>query len=248
MRRAVDFVGSRFRHDIDEAAGTASELRGRAVGHHLEFLHRVQVHRERGTLSAALLAEERIVVVRSVDGDVVVDAFLAVDRNLIAVGALHNRHAGRERNEVEEIAPVVRQRVERLGIDVGRALDFVGLDDGSFGRNRDRLLRGGDAEHERKADRLPDGEIDSIPHLSCEVRSLYGDLIAAERQQEPAKTPIFVRRQFAREVRPRVQQGHAGARNFAAGRVAHGSFDGPGIRLRLGMEQARREAKRNEKR
>ena len=95
----------------------APELGVGALGHHHHLLDRVQVEGEGRALAAALLAEERVVEVGAVHGDVVGDALLAVDGQLVAVGALHDGHAGRELREVEEVAAVVRQAAERLLVD-----------------------------------------------------------------------------------------------------------------------------------
>ena len=64
---------------------------GRAVGDDHHLLDRVLVERERRALAAALLAEERVVEVGAVHRDVVVDALLAVDADLVAVRPLHDR-------------------------------------------------------------------------------------------------------------------------------------------------------------
>ncbi len=89
VRRAVNFIGSaNFRHHVDEATGTASEFGGRTIGHHLELLNRVKVHCEEAAFVLALLAEKRIIVICSVNGDVVIDTLLAVNRDLVAVRPL----------------------------------------------------------------------------------------------------------------------------------------------------------------
>ena len=107
--------------DVDEAALRAAELGVRAVGHDDHFLDGVEVERERGTLAAALLAEERIVEVRAVDGDVVGDALLSVDGQLVAVRTLDDGHAGRELGQLEEVAAVVRQVRHGFFVDPRRA-------------------------------------------------------------------------------------------------------------------------------
>ena len=71
----------------------AAELGVGALGHHHDLLDRVEVEGEGRPLAAALLAEERVVEVGAVHRDVVVDALLAVDRELVAVGALHDGDA-----------------------------------------------------------------------------------------------------------------------------------------------------------
>src|SRR5262249_14902142 len=63
VQGAVYFVSAGFRHHVDEASGAAAELRGRAVRYHLEFLDGVEADGECGPLTAALFAEERIVIV-----------------------------------------------------------------------------------------------------------------------------------------------------------------------------------------
>src|SRR6266849_4497308 len=105
----MDSVGTRFGHYVDEAAGTTSELSRRAIRHHLELLDRVQADREGRPLAAALLAEEWVVVVRPVNRNVVVDAFLTVDRNLVAVRTLHDGDSGSERHKAQKVAAVVGQ-------------------------------------------------------------------------------------------------------------------------------------------
>ena len=100
-----------------------------------DLLDRVEVEREGGPLAAALLAEERVVEVGAVDGDVVLDALLAVDRKLVAVGTLHDRDARRQLREVEEVAAVVREALDRRPVSMlGRALGARRLDDGRRGR------------------------------------------------------------------------------------------------------------------
>ncbi len=102
-------VGAGLGDDVDEAAVERPNSALAPVGHHHDLLHRVQVEGEGRPLAAALLAEERVVEVGAVHRDVVVDALLAVDRELVAVRALHDADARRELGEVEEVAAVVGQ-------------------------------------------------------------------------------------------------------------------------------------------
>ncbi|HEX7679188.1 MAG TPA: hypothetical protein VF713_13745 [Thermoanaerobaculia bacterium] len=94
MRCAVQIVRARLRDDVDEAGHRASELGIGAVGDDDHLFHGVEVEGEWRPLSAALLAEERVVEVGAIDGDVVRNTFLTVDRQLVAVGSLHDRDAG----------------------------------------------------------------------------------------------------------------------------------------------------------
>src|SRR5262249_23817103 len=107
VQRAVGNVGAGLGHHINEAAGAASEFGRRAIGHYLEFLDGVKTHRERRTLAAALLAEEWIVLARVIDRDIIVDALLPVDRDLVAIGTLNDGHTRGKRHQAEEVAAVV---------------------------------------------------------------------------------------------------------------------------------------------
>src|SRR5262249_40083151 len=100
---SVQVVRSRLGHDVDEARRGAAELAVGAVGHDDDLLDRVQVERKGRTLAAALLPEEGIVEVGPVDRDVVLDSLLAVDRQLVAVGALDDRDARSQLGEVEVV-------------------------------------------------------------------------------------------------------------------------------------------------
>ena len=61
-------------------------------------------------LAADLLAEEAVVVVAAVEADVVEDAALAGERDLVAVRPLHDADARRERQQILELAAEDRQR------------------------------------------------------------------------------------------------------------------------------------------
>src|SRR5207247_2614432 len=92
VQRPMTAVGSGLRHHIDEAPGTAPEFGRRAVGHHLKLFDRVETNREWRPLPAALLAKKRIVIIRTVYRNVIIDTLLPVDRDLVAIGTLHDGH------------------------------------------------------------------------------------------------------------------------------------------------------------
>jgi len=95
MNRALDLVRARLGDHVHEARARSAELGRRSARRDDDLLNGVQVEGEGRPLPTALLAEERVVEVRSIDRDVVVDSTLS-------------RHVGREEREIEEIAPVVR--------------------------------------------------------------------------------------------------------------------------------------------
>ena len=239
VQRAVDRVGAGLGHDVDEAAGTASELGGRAVGHHLEFLDRVETDRKGRPLAAALLAEERVVVVRAVDRHVVVDALLAVDRNLVAVGTLHDGDSRRERHEAQEVAAVVRQIVtERWS----RYVEFSTRPDSRIGasrRDRNHLLHLRDAQRQGQAKwsgrpRGPGLREPASRSSAALTVTLYGPSGSSSPRKRPSASVVRARVKLV----PRLVTVTWAPADSAAGRVVHDSFDVSGVGLGLGEDQA----------
>src|SRR4051812_13947077 len=101
MSGAMNGIRTRFRHYVHEATRAPPKLCRRTVRHHVELFHRVQIHGERRPQPTALLAEEWIVRISAVDGYVVVNSTLAVNRDLIPVRSLHDGHTRRKVHEVE---------------------------------------------------------------------------------------------------------------------------------------------------
>ena len=87
---AVHFVAARLGDDVDDAARRAPELCGRAGGDDLKLLHRIERNVYGGALPARLFAEEAVVVVAAVETDVIEDAALAREVDLVAVRPLHD--------------------------------------------------------------------------------------------------------------------------------------------------------------
>ena len=109
VRRSAQRVRARFGDDVDEAAAGATEFRVGALGDDDDFRNGVQIEGEGRALTPALLAEKRVVEIRAVHRDVVVDAALPADREFVSIGTLDDAHAGGQEREVEEVAPVVGQ-------------------------------------------------------------------------------------------------------------------------------------------
>jgi len=94
MSAAGEVVGTGLRQDRDEARSGPSKLGVGAVGHDDHLLDGIEIEGKGGPLAATLLAEEGIVEVGAIDHHVVVNAALAVDRDLVAIGALYDGHTG----------------------------------------------------------------------------------------------------------------------------------------------------------
>ena len=112
-QRAVRRVRARLRDHVDDAAGGAAEFGRRAGRDDLEFLDRVQRDVDRGALPAGLFAEEAVVVVAAVEADVVEDATLSRERDLVAIRSLDDADAGCQGEQVFELAAEDRQRLHR---------------------------------------------------------------------------------------------------------------------------------------
>src|SRR5262249_1671562 len=126
----------RFGHHIDEAARRTTELCRAAYGDDLKLLHRLKTDGELRPLAAALFAEERIIGVRAVNRNVVVNAFLAIDGNLISVRPLDNRDARREVDEAAEVTSIDRKVLYRSFIYKSALLASPNLDNRRIGFDR----------------------------------------------------------------------------------------------------------------
>src|SRR5262249_39222806 len=124
----VELIGAGFCDHIDHAAGRPTEFCRETVALNLKLLNGLLAHGEGEArpLAASDAAEERLVIIRAVDVDVVVDAALAGDRK--AVARRPNRSRRRKKNEVWEPATVDRQFLDLHAVDVGASRGARSLD------------------------------------------------------------------------------------------------------------------------
>src|SRR6266480_6951537 len=101
----MDVIRSGLGDDVDYSSSRAPEFRIGAACHHLELLHRIQCNVDRRALPTLLLTEESVVVVSAVQAHVIKDSTLAIEGDLVAVGTLGNRDAGRQGKQVFKLAP-----------------------------------------------------------------------------------------------------------------------------------------------
>ena len=125
--RTLQFVGTRLCDHIHKAPGGPPELGRRTLVHHHHLFDRVLAEGERRPLPAPLLAEEGIVEVGPVHDEVVEDAPLSADVQLVPVGPLGNRDAGSQQREVQVVAPVVGEPVDHILREAGGAGDVFGM-------------------------------------------------------------------------------------------------------------------------
>ncbi len=115
VQRAPSLVRTGLRDHVHEAAGGAPELGVGSSRDDHQLLHRIEVEREGRPLPPTLLTEERVVEVRAVDRDVVVNPPLPRDGQLVAIRALDDRDVRREQGEIDEITSVIREARDGLG-------------------------------------------------------------------------------------------------------------------------------------
>ena len=238
MRGAVKFVGAGFRHHIHESAGTAAELRWRSVGHHLEFADRVQIHRERRALAAALFPKKGVVIVRAINRNVVVDALLPIDGNLIAIGPLHNGNPWGQAHQVEKIASVVGQIRHRTLVQVRGIFYLAGFNDRRFARHQNLLLHLRNAQRNHQRNGLSGFQIQSLAIQRRETGRGYAHTVSSQRQQQSYKAAAAVSGQGAREICAGVGDDDSRVGDRAITGIVHRAFDTAGVGLRLSGQRS----------
>src|SRR6185437_3554568 len=153
---ALDLIGARLGDDVDDAAGGAAVFGWGAGRHDLELLYRFERDVDGRALPAHLLAEEAVVVVAAIEADVVEHAALAGKVDLVAVGSLADADAGGQGEQVLELAPEDRRRLDRLLVERGGGRGARRFDGGRLRRDSDRFGHAGYLHARRQADRFTD--------------------------------------------------------------------------------------------
>src|SRR6266853_2681348 len=106
----MDVIRSRLSDDVNYSSCRASEFSVSAACHHLELFHRIQCDVDRGALTAFLLSKESVVVVATVQADVIKNAALTVEIDLVTVRALRDADARGQSKQVFKLAAEHRRR------------------------------------------------------------------------------------------------------------------------------------------
>ncbi len=109
---AVKVLGPGLGDHIHHPAASAAKLRVGAAGNYLEFPHGLERDVHSRALTARLFSKEAVVVVAAIERNVVENASLSIDVDLIAVRPLRNAHA---RSQCEQIFKLPSQH--RRGCD-----------------------------------------------------------------------------------------------------------------------------------
>ena len=230
---AADVVRAGLRDDVDDAARRPPEFRVGAGRDHLELLHRFERDVDGRALPAHLLAEESIVVVAAVEADVVEHAALSREVDLVAVRSLDDADAGRQREQVLELAAEDWRRLNRPLIERRRGRGPRGLDGLPLRRHGDRLGHAGQLHHRIQGDVLAHGDEDVLLHERREIGELERDGVPARRQLQRHEAAVPVGHERAHQVRVEVAHFHVDTRKDRAAGVGDDAFDHRGRNLRL---------------
>src|SRR6266852_190439 len=109
----MQIVCARFGNNVNDAPSRAPELRACSGRDDLKLFDGIKRNVYRCSLAARLFSEESIVVVASVKTDVVEDASLSGEVNLVAIGPLSNTHSRSQSEQVFEFPSEHRQVADR---------------------------------------------------------------------------------------------------------------------------------------
>ena len=86
----MDVIRSGLGDDVDYSSSRASEFSIGPACHHLELFHCIQRDIDCSALTTLLLSKESVVVVTTIQADIIKDSALTVEVDLIAIGTLGN--------------------------------------------------------------------------------------------------------------------------------------------------------------
>ena len=183
VRGTREIVRARLRDHVHETAGGAPELGGRPLVHDDELFDRVLIERECRTLAAPLFAEERVVEVGAVHGNIVEDPPLATDVEHLAIRALRDGNAGREERVVEKVAPIVREVVDNVLGETVRARRILGVDEGRPVRRHGDLGHGYGPKLDREVENLAHPEREPLGPVVTELARRPGRHVVDPQRQ-----------------------------------------------------------------
>ena len=156
--RAVERVGARLGHRVDDRAGGAAELGVVLPDEDLRLLHALDRHAH---LAAVVLAQVVVVVPGAVDEERVVARVHAVGRDRLRAPRRQVRHLHDPRQQGGEAEPVARdarQLGQVLGVEIAADLLRGHVDDRRLARHRDRLFQRAQLEADRHRRRRADDD------------------------------------------------------------------------------------------
>ena len=235
MGGPLEFVGAGLCDHIHKPARRPSELGRGPLVHHHDLFDGVLAEGEGGPLAAPLLAEEGVVEVGAVDDEVVEDAPLAADVELVAVGALRDRDPGGEEREVEVVAAVVGEPVDHLLGEARGAGDvFRAHEVGALGLDGDALQLDR-LELEREREFFADAEDEAGGGRRGELAGgARDDIVGAQREERAHESAGWRGAHGGDEAGGPVGDLDGGAGDRGRGDIQDHAPDDAGGGLRLG--------------
>ena len=259
---AVPVVGAALGDDVDEGAGVAAVLRGEVVDRDAHFLDVLGVGVDVGD-AVALAGRDRLRVHQEAVGLGARSVGVHVDAELVVVdvaGGLgvgvaaaggQAGHAGREDDQVEEVAPDERDVLDLVLLDEAGHARLRGLDEGRLCDDR-HLLGAGGAQLERDVDGLGlrGLEPDVLQHPRLEAGERHLQAVGRRRQRGEPEVPGARGLDRLRDAGVFVGGGDRRCRHQGALGVGDGPLNGtrelrPGLRAAEGHrhQQPQRERK-----
>ena len=152
---SVNGVGAGLRNHINDTAGSSTKFRRGSSRHHLKLLDRIQRNVNSSSLSTQLLAKESVVVITTVQADVVEYSALPGKCNLITVRTLNDANSRCQSKQVFEFPSENRSLIHRSFIQRDTALGLHSIH-GRCSGDRDAFLDLRDFHCHRKIERLTD--------------------------------------------------------------------------------------------
>ncbi len=194
-RASAKIVRSRLRHHVEEPSTGAPELRGVAVCENLELLHRFLGYDEvRNFRLAGGRAEEGIVEVGAVDGDVGIDALHAahVDGGSPAGGAGHH-DVRRVQGEVLVVATGDGEVLDLPRVEGRRGNRPRDLDEGRLRGHRDGFFHRRDFDGQvPEALLLTDVQHEPVPPKRLEPGEVRGQHVPTDGKERHPEAPVLV--------------------------------------------------------
>src|SRR5215472_15974229 len=226
----MQVIGAGLGDDVYNAAGSAAEFGSGAAGHHLKFLNCIQGNVDGCTLTACLFSEEAVVVITTVEADVVEDAALAGKTDFVAVRALNDGHTRSQGKQVLKFSSQHRCLADRKFIQGCAGLGLRSLNGGST-CDFNGLTGGRDLQCDAQVNRLTDREIQILLDHLGEAGLGGRDRLASGVQRQKDKTPVRICLLSASCLCIEVPSDYIGASKDGAGLVERGSLNNSGCNL-----------------
>ncbi len=230
--RAVQLIGPRPGHRVDDASRRTPELGRVGVGEDLELEDRLDPQQYAARRPGGLVVD--VVDVGPVEEEVVLLGAGAIDGNLRRPAADHvvargqgGAHSRLEQRELLEGASIERQVPDLMLPDQPAQRPRGEVDPGDVGLDDDLLGPLAELESRVQHRALPDSQANAAPGQGLEPRHGEVDLVFARREQRDQEVAGPVRRPLLDGAGAQVPDDHLDAGQHVPACILHGSLDAP---------------------